>query len=70
MICLLRRLLRDQSGGPILEYALVTALFGLACIVGFGVVSTSANGSYNKSTSGMMSIQESPLPTCAPSGCP
>ena len=64
------RLLRDRAGGALVEYALVTALLGIACIAGFTAVSTNAAGQYNQNTSGMMNIQESPLPTCAPSGCP
>ncbi|MBV8374608.1 MAG: hypothetical protein JO302_03785 [Candidatus Eremiobacteraeota bacterium] len=64
------RLLRDRAGGALVEYALVTALLGMACIAGFAAVSTNAAGQYNQNTSGMMDIQEHPLPTCAPSGCP
>jgi Flp pilus assembly pilin Flp len=64
------RLLHDQAGGALVEYALVTALLGLACIVGFAAVSADAAGQYNQNTSGMMSIQSSPLPTCPPAGCP
>jgi Flp pilus assembly pilin Flp len=69
-LSLVLRLLRDRSGGALVEYAMVTALLALACMAGFNAVSTSAAGQYNQNTSGMMSIQESPLPTCAPSGCP
>jgi Flp pilus assembly pilin Flp len=59
-------MVRDRTGGPLVEYAMVTALFGLICLIGFNALSTSASGQYNQSTSGMMSIQESPLPTQAP----
>jgi Flp pilus assembly pilin Flp len=64
------RLLRDRAGGALVEYAMVTALLGLACIIGFSAVSNNAAGQYNANTGGMMNIQENPLPTCAPSGCP
>jgi Flp pilus assembly pilin Flp len=60
------RLFRDRTGGALVEYALVTGLFGLACIIGFNAVSNSAAGAYNQNTNGMMAIQESPLPTQAP----
>jgi Flp pilus assembly pilin Flp len=63
---LFRKLLRDRTAGPAVEYALVTALFGLACIIGFNAVSVGANAAYSQNTNGMMRIQESPLPTQVP----
>lgn len=59
-------LARDETGGPLLEYAMVLALFALACVIGFQQVSINANSAYNSSTTTMTSIQESPLPTAAP----
>jgi Flp pilus assembly pilin Flp len=48
----IRRLLRDESGATIVEYAMVLGLFAIAAMVGFGVVATNTNG--------MTAIQESP----------
>jgi Flp pilus assembly pilin Flp len=62
----LRRFVRDETGGPLLEYAMVLGLFALACVVGFNAVAINANTAYNQSTSTMSGIQESPLPTAVP----
>jgi Flp pilus assembly pilin Flp len=70
LLSLVLRLLCDRSGNALAEYALVTALLGLACIVGFTAVSKNAAGQYTQNTTGMTNIQTSPLPTCEPSGCP
>ena len=57
---MIRRLLRDESGATIVEYAMVLGLFAIAAMVGFGVVATNANAQYTSSTNGMTAIQESP----------
>jgi Flp pilus assembly pilin Flp len=60
------RLLRDESGATIVEYAMVLALFALAAMAGFGFVATNANAQYTSSTNGMTAIQESPPAAVAP----
>ena len=60
------RLLRDESGATIVEYAMVLALFALAAMAGFGVIATNANAQYTSGTNGMTAIQESPPAAVAP----
>jgi len=60
------RLLRDESGGPLVEYALVLALFSMFAALGFQAIAVSANGQYSRSTTGMSNVQENPLPTYQP----
>jgi Flp pilus assembly pilin Flp len=62
----IRRLLRDESGATIVEYAMVLALFALAAMAGFGAIATNANAQYTSSTNGMTAIQESPPAAVAP----
>ena len=63
---LLGRLLRDTSGGAILEYALALALFALACSAAFVNIAQNANAAYNAGTTGMTGVQQSPPPTVVP----
>ncbi|MBV8332039.1 MAG: hypothetical protein JO029_04025 [Candidatus Eremiobacteraeota bacterium] len=63
---LLTRLLRDTSGGAIMEYALVLALFALACSAAFLNIAQNSNTAYNAGTTGMTGVQQSPPPTVVP----
>lgn len=60
------RMLRDERGGPLLEYAFIFALFSLLCAWGFRQIAVSAGARYTTSTQAMPSVQEVPLPTKAP----
>ena len=62
----LRRMLLDESGGPLLEYAFIFALFSLLCAWGFVQIAYNAGARYTTSTQAMPSVQEVPLPTKAP----
>ena len=63
---MIRRLLRDESGATIVEYAMIMTLFAVFAIVGFSAVATSANSQYANSTNSMTNIQENPLPAVSP----
>lgn len=60
------RMLRDDSGVAMMEYAIAFAMFALSCAVVFVLVATNAGNRYATSTSMMTTIQESPLPTASP----
>jgi Flp pilus assembly pilin Flp len=62
---ILWRLLRDECGATLVEYAMVLGLFAIFAMVGFGVVATNAGSSYNAGTTTMTSIQENP-PVASP----
>jgi Flp pilus assembly pilin Flp len=63
---ILGRLLRDERGVTLVEYAMVMTLFAVFAIVGFRVVATNANSQYTSSTNSMTSIQENTLPAVSP----
>jgi Flp pilus assembly pilin Flp len=42
------RLLRDETGGPLVEYALVLALLSMVAIVALGAIATSADGALTR----------------------
>ena len=60
------RMLRDERGGPLLEYAWMFALFSLLCAWGFVQIAQNAGSRYTTSTQAMPSVQEVPLPTKSP----
>jgi Flp pilus assembly pilin Flp len=60
------RLLRDECGATIAEYAMVLGWFAIAAMVGFGVIAVNANNAYSSSTSKMTDVEENPLPTVVP----
>ena len=59
----LRRLWQDETGGPLLEYAVAFALFAAGFAWMFALVAVNANSRYQATTSTMTQIQTSPLPT-------
>jgi Flp pilus assembly pilin Flp len=44
----LLRLLRDETGGPLVEYAMVLALLSMVAIVALGAIASSASGALTK----------------------
>jgi len=62
----LRHLWRDESGGAIVEYALVLTFFTLLAVGGFQLISSNAATQYNASSNQMTNIEENPLATVAP----
>jgi pilus assembly protein Flp/PilA len=46
MLTLIKNLGRDESGQDLIEYALLAALLGLACIVSMGTVATKINAKF------------------------
>lgn len=42
-----RDLVRDESGQDLIEYALIAALIGLACIAGLKTLASQINAVYN-----------------------
>lgn len=63
---ILGRLLRDECGATLVEYAMVLGLFAILAITGFGVVATESGNRYNAGTTTMTSIQENPPVAATP----
>ena len=51
------RLLQDEEGATIVEYALCLATFSLVAIAGFYALVQNANGAYSSQTSAMNAYQ-------------
>jgi Flp pilus assembly pilin Flp len=52
------RLLQDEEGATIVEYALCLATFSLVTIIGMYALVTGANGEYTTQTSAMNTYQQ------------
>ena len=61
-----RRLLRNEAGGTLVEYAMVVALFALGMISVMNLVASNANTQYTGASNEMNAIEESPLPAQTP----
>jgi pilus assembly protein Flp/PilA len=48
MSSLLRRLVREDDGQDLVEYAMLVALIALAVVAGVGALATAINGQYNR----------------------
>lgn len=66
MIAAFRRMLCDENGGPLMEYAVIFAMFSLLCALALIQVASNAGTRYTTSTNTMTSVQENPLPTASP----
>jgi Flp pilus assembly pilin Flp len=58
-----RRLLHDDRGQDLLEYALLSAFIGLAGLAALQAISATIGGWYVTSTSGVNGLAESPPPS-------
>jgi Flp pilus assembly pilin Flp len=58
----LLRLLHDETGGPLVEYAMILALLSMVAIVALGAIATSANGALS-TTQTQLTSAAADLPT-------
>lgn len=54
------RMLRDDAGATLVEYALIMAVFSLAAIAGWSAVVASANGDLARATGGLRGLADQP----------
>jgi Flp pilus assembly pilin Flp len=54
----LRRLLLDESGGPLVEYGLIVSLVALASIAALATIGTASNTSLTNTQTGLVSSAE------------
>jgi Flp pilus assembly pilin Flp len=60
---LVRRLVRDESGQDLIEYALLTTSIGFAGILAWSLVGSAINGTYSSWVSATDSLAVPPAPT-------
>jgi Flp pilus assembly pilin Flp len=58
----LRRLARDDSGQDVVEYALLTAFFGLAALAAWTSIRDALGANYGATTSGIQGLWSTPPP--------
>jgi Flp pilus assembly pilin Flp len=58
----LRRIARDDSGQDVVEYALLTAFFGLAALAAWTSIRDALGSGYTGTTSGMQGLWNPPPP--------
>jgi Flp pilus assembly pilin Flp len=58
----LRRIARDDSGQDVVEYALLTAFFGLAALAAWTSIRDALAVNYSGTTSGVQSLWDPPPP--------
>jgi Flp pilus assembly pilin Flp len=58
-----RQLVRDERGQDVVEYALLTAFFGLCALVAWTSVRDALGVSYRGTTTGVQSIWDPPPPS-------
>jgi Flp pilus assembly pilin Flp len=66
----LPRLTRDDSGQDVVEYALLTAFFGVAVLVAWTSLRDAVGASYGGATAGVQGLWDPPPPSAAPPGGP
>jgi Flp pilus assembly pilin Flp len=59
----LRRIARDDSGQDVVEYALLTAFFGLAAFAAWTSIRDALGIGYTNTTSGVQSLWDAPPPS-------
>ena len=59
----LRRLARDEGGQDVVEYALLTAFFGLAALAAWTSLRDAIGRNYGATTTGVQSLWEPPPPS-------
>ena len=60
---MLRAFARDESGQDIVEYALLTAFFGLAALAAWTSIRDALGVSYGATTTGVQTIWDPPPPS-------
>ncbi len=56
----LARMLRDETGAALVEYALILAVFSLVAMAGWTAVVFAANGDLARATGGLRSLADQP----------
>lgn len=59
----LRRLVRDESGQDVVEYALLTAFFGLAALAAWTSIREAVGLGYGATSSGVQGLWDPPPPS-------
>jgi Flp pilus assembly pilin Flp len=59
----LRLVVRDDSGQDVVEYALLTAFFGLAALAAWTSIQSALGSSYSRTTTGVQSLWDPPPPS-------
>jgi Flp pilus assembly pilin Flp len=59
----LRRIAREDVGQDVVEYALLTAFFGLAALAAWASIREALGSSYTGTTSGVQSLWDPPPPS-------
>ncbi len=54
------RLLRDETGAALVEYALILAVFSLVAMAGWTAVVAAANGDLSRATGGLRGLADQP----------
>jgi Flp pilus assembly pilin Flp len=66
MLRLLSRLLTEENGQDLIEYALLTAAIGFAGVVGINLIGAAINSTYTSWDTGVNNLWEVPAPQSAP----
>lgn len=70
MIDRVAHLLTDETGQDIVEYALLTAFFGLCALTAWSTLREALSASYAGTSSGVQSLWEPPPPSGSPPSVP
>jgi Flp pilus assembly pilin Flp len=60
-----RRLLGDEGGQDLVEYALLLSLFGLACLAAWDLIRNGVGASYTGTKTGIQGLWDPPPPGSA-----
>jgi Flp pilus assembly pilin Flp len=66
MMTLLTRLLAEETGQDLIEYALLTAAIGFAGVVGINLIGAAINTTYSSWDTSVNSLWEVPPPQSTP----
>ena len=64
----LLRLADEDGGQDVVEYALLTAFFGLAALAAWTSIRDAVGSGYTRTTSGVQGLWDPPPPSGTPSG--
>ena len=62
-VATIRRLIVDEDGQDLIEYALLTGAIGFAGVVGFSLIGLAINAVYSSWDTGVNSLWETPDPS-------